>query len=167
VTRTIIVTVAQINDTTAPVNTSSGLGGGGMAVDSGPLAPSSAGLPGYTKPRPQIDYPDGTIVYLDAAVSTASSTTTSQPTPPASFNFTHNYQLRDVGEDIKLLQRYLNIHGFDLAPTGLGSPGNETTTFGMLTYKALVKFQLAHNVPGTGFLGPLTRGALNTTTALY
>src|ERR1035441_10137201 len=135
-----------------------------MIVDSGPLAPSVAGLPGYTKPRPQIDYPDGTIVYLRATVSTAPSTTTttSQPTLPISFNFTHNYQMWDVGEDIELLQRYLNTHGFVLAPTGVGSLGNETSTFGALTYKALVKFQLAHNIPGTGFLGPLTRGMLNT-----
>jgi hypothetical protein len=39
-------------------------GGGGMIVGSGPLAPSAAGVsgPGYTPPRPQIDYPSSILV---------------------------------------------------------------------------------------------------------
>ena len=41
-------------------------GGGGMIVGSGPPAPSAQGLPGYTPPRSQIDYPNGAIVYLGA-----------------------------------------------------------------------------------------------------
>jgi peptidoglycan hydrolase-like protein with peptidoglycan-binding domain len=59
-----------------------------------------------------------------------------------------------------MLQQWLNAHGFVIAATGPGSPGNETTTFGILTDKALIKFQRSQGLPATGYLGPLTRAAL-------
>jgi peptidoglycan hydrolase-like protein with peptidoglycan-binding domain len=40
---------------------------------------------------------------------------------------------------------------------GPGSLGEETTLFGLHTYRALAKFQAAHGLPATGYLGPLTR----------
>jgi predicted signal transduction protein with EAL and GGDEF domain len=55
------------------------------------------------------------------------------------------------------LQKFLNTHGFSLVSTGWGSPGNETATFGLHTYAALVNFQPANNLPATGYFGPLTR----------
>ena len=58
------------------------------------------------------------------------------------------------------LQQYLNTHGSPVAASGPGSPGMETTKFGALTYSALIKFQKAHNLPPTGFFGPLTRQQL-------
>ena len=132
VTRTVIVQLA---------------GGGGVV--SGPLA---------------IGYQVGASVTpaVVATVSSISSVISSQPISSTGSTFIRNRQLRDIGGDIRLLQQYLNVHGFTLASTGPGSPGNETSVFGTLTYKALVKFQLAHNFPGTGFLGPLTRVVLNT-----
>jgi Putative peptidoglycan binding domain len=80
-------------------------------------------------------------------------------------SFTINRQLWDEGPDILALQRLLNTHGFPLVSTGWGSPGYETDTFGLYTYAALVKFQQAHNLPATGYLGPLTRAALGLMTA--
>jgi hypothetical protein len=158
------ITVAQ-----GTTQTPTPSGGGGMIVGSGPLAPSAAGLPGYKPPRPQIDYPNGSVVYLGA--TTTASTTTITPTPsapstapsvssPTPSAFPHNLQLWDTGNDVLQLQQFLNTHGFTIAKTGVGSAGNETDTFGLYTYAALIKFQEANNLPATGFLGPLTRAAL-------
>ena len=141
-----------------------------MIVGSGPLAPSAAGLSGYIPPRPQIDYPNGTVVYL-GATTTASTSTPAAPTfstpttslaalSAGSSPFLLDRQLWDEGPDILALQHFLNTHGFPFVSTGWGSPGYETDTFGLYTYAALVKFQEAHNLPATGFLGPLTRAAL-------
>ncbi|MEO8638110.1 MAG: peptidoglycan-binding protein [Candidatus Taylorbacteria bacterium] len=74
-------------------------------------------------------------------------------------SFTRNLGSGSVGSDVKLLQQYLNSKGFTLALVGAGSPGNETTFFGMLTRTALSRFQLAHGItPPVGFFGPITRG---------
>ena len=150
-------------------------GGGGMIVGSGPLAPSAQGLSGYTAPRPQIDYPNGAIGYL-GATTTASTSTPTAPTTTASSTpittpqttlsassspFVIDRQLWDEGSDILTLQQFLNTHGYVLTPTGNGSPGSETNFFGLYTYQALIKFQEAHGLPATGFLGPLTRAAIN------
>jgi peptidoglycan hydrolase-like protein with peptidoglycan-binding domain len=138
-----------------------------MIVGSGPLAPSAEGL-GYVKPRPQIDYPNGTVVYLDTnSTSTNPASSTTQVTPSQSATsspFTQNRQLWDVGPDILTLQQFLNMHGFPLALTGAGSPGSETSIFGTHNYQALIKFQQSKNLPQTGYLGPLTRAALGSST---
>lgn len=44
-------------------------------------------------------------------------------------------------KDIKTLQKFLNVNGFVIAKSGPGSLGKETTIFGPLTRKALLKFQ--------------------------
>jgi len=153
-------------------------------AENGPIfsGPASA-LPGYVASRPQIDYPDGHVVYLDATSSTttiavsASTTTPSLPrttpasstqpqpapisTPPRPFAFTQNEQLRDQGPDILALQEFLNAHSFPVSATGPGSPGEETDFFGVKTYQALVKFQAANDLPPTGYFGPLTRAAID------
>jgi hypothetical protein len=71
-----------------------------------------------------------------------------------------NYQLWDQSPDIVSLQQFLNADGFPIAQSGNGSPGHETSTFGPHTYRALKAFQVAHGLPATGFLGPLTRAAI-------
>lgn len=72
--------------------------------------------------------------------------------------------------DIKTLQQYLNNHGFILASSGPGSPGQETTYFGSLTKGALIKFQEAHKdkiltplglIKGTGYFGQSTKAFVN------
>ena len=80
---------------------------------------------------------------------------------PNTTNFSENHQLYDTGADIAALQQFLNTHGFLVALSGPGAPGEETGFFGILTYQALIKFQAAHGLPATGFFGPLTRALLN------
>ena len=70
--------------------------------------------------------------------------------------------LKMTGEDVKVLQIFLNTHGYPLASTGYGSLNNETTYFGSLTQVAVIKFQKANNItPAVGYLGPITLGVIN------
>ncbi|MHB8660926.1 MAG: peptidoglycan-binding domain-containing protein [Minisyncoccota bacterium] len=77
------------------------------------------------------------------------------------FSFAHNLQLNQTNSDVKALQQFLNTHGFVIATHGAGSPGQETTTFGVLTKTALIRFQKSHGLPATGWFGPMTRGEVN------
>ena len=138
-------------------------GGGAQIFGSGPTAP------GYVNTNP-------TGTSSASAITSAITGSTSPPTAPTtsssstpsvtaappstSYQFTLNRQLWDEGSDILALQQWLNTHGFPLVSTGWGSPGNETDTFGLHTYAALIKFQEAHGLPATGFFGPLTRAAI-------
>jgi hypothetical protein len=74
--------------------------------------------------------------------------------------FSLDLWLNSTGTDVERLQSYLNTHGYTLATTGPGSPGNETNYFGSKTKTALAKFQKTHGIPGTGYFGPLTRKAV-------
>jgi hypothetical protein len=81
---------------------------------------------------------------------------------PSKFVFLNNLQSGMIHSDVKELQKYLNTHGFPVALSGAGSLGNETTKFGALTKKALIKFQIANNInPAVGYFGPITRGLIN------
>ena len=66
-----------------------------------------------------------------------------------------------VGEDVRALQRYLNTHGFPLADSGPGSPGNETDRYGRLTWLRLMEFQRSRGLTPTGLLDPPTREIIN------
>ena len=86
------------------------------------------------------------------------------------FQFLKNLGFRDVGQDVKKLQEFLNDHNFKLAESGFGSPGQETEFFGQLTYQALIKFQNYYKKNilsplgltwGTGYFGPSTRSFIN------
>lgn len=88
----------------------------------------------------------------------APSAATSTPT-----TFTRDLQLYSTGEDVRALQKYLNTHGFVIAPTDAGSVGNETTYFGLATQAALVKFQTANGItPAVGYFGSKTRAFIIT-----
>jgi len=78
-----------------------------------------------------------------------------------SIKFSRDLELGATGDDVKALQAYLNNNGYVVAAAGAGSPGNETSLFGSLTRQALIKFQQAHNLPATGYFGPLTRAVIN------
>jgi parallel beta-helix repeat protein len=49
----------------------------------------------------------------------------------SSYVFPSNLTLFDTGTDVQMLQKYLNGHGFPVSLSGPGSPGNETTRFGL------------------------------------
>ena len=58
------------------------------------------------------------------------------------YTWTRNLTTGSSGEDVRQLQRFLNGNPqTQVAVTGYGSPGNETTTFGPATHRAVAKFQ--------------------------
>lgn len=104
---------------------------------------------------------------MNAVASTTPTTPTSNKNP---YTFSRTLRAGSVGEDVRELQKFLNAQGFVLAVRGTGAKGNETTTFGPMTYNALVKFQEAYAKDilapnglsrGTGIFGPATRAFVN------
>ncbi len=69
------------------------------------------------------------------------------------YMFNKNLKMGMKNADVKALQEYLADAGF--------FNGNATGYFGSITKKAVVAFQLANDLPGTGFVGPMTREVLN------
>lgn len=63
------------------------------------------------------------------------------------FQFTKDFGFLSSGEDVRQLQMRLGV-----SPTGL---------FWTATRKAVRTYQTMHNIPSTGYVGPLTRAALN------
>jgi peptidoglycan hydrolase-like protein with peptidoglycan-binding domain len=60
-----------------------------------------------------------------------------------------NLRVGTTGEDVRNLQLFL-------IRKGLLAPDLSTAYFGLKTKAAVILFQKANNVPGTGFVGPLT-----------
>jgi Putative peptidoglycan binding domain len=94
------------------------------------------------------------IQQLQAQLNAASSGSSMA----AAYNYTRDLTVGSTGADVKALQEFLNANGAQLAASGAGSPGNETTYFGALTKAALAKYQAAHGIaPAAGYFGPITR----------
>ncbi|MFA5937145.1 MAG: peptidoglycan-binding protein [Candidatus Paceibacterota bacterium] len=97
--------------------------------------------------------------------STTNSPTNLTSSTPVSviYNFSNRtLKLKIRGTDVQTLQKFLNNHGYTLTNTGAGSPNNETTLFGTLTKKAVIRFQKSNNLVPDGIVGPLTRGKMKT-----
>jgi len=85
--------------------------------------------------------------------------------------FTKYLQYKQTNNDVKRLQIFLNLDpDTKIADTGFGSPGKETNYFGLLTYKAVIKFQekYAKDIltpnglkKGTGYVGKSTLNKIN------
>jgi hypothetical protein len=72
------------------------------------------------------------------------STTTTTSTSAGCYTFTQNLKLNSTGGQVMWVQQFLNNHGFTVAKTGAGSPGNETSHFGPATKAAVIAFQNAY-----------------------
>ncbi|MDD3531242.1 MAG: peptidoglycan-binding domain-containing protein [Candidatus Pacebacteria bacterium] len=89
-------------------------------------------------------------------------TTTGSITSAAVHTFQANLTVGSLGSEVKALQQFLNAHGYPVASSGAGSPGNETTRFGAATKAALIKYQKAKGItPAAGYFGAKTRAAVN------
>ncbi len=85
-------------------------------------------------------------------------------------NFTKDLKFGQIDPEVKRLQIFLNTQGYNISASGVGSPGKETTYFGLKTKDALIKFQEAHFSEilkpanfkrGTGMFGAYTRNFVN------
>jgi hypothetical protein len=87
----------------------------------------------------------------------------------ASGPITMNLSFGMENPQVLVLQKLLNEKGYQIAPDGPGSPGNETQKFGSLTRVAVKKFQCEkmqicsgdEYSNGYGFVGSKTRVALS------
>jgi len=83
-------------------------------------------------------------------------------TSGACFTFTQDESQGSTGGQVMWVQEFLNGHGFTVAASGAGSPGNETSYFGALTKSAVAKWQAAEGVsPAVGYWGPISRAKAN------
>lgn len=62
------------------------------------------------------------------------------------YQFTQDLKFGSVHDEVKSLQKFLNLKGFTVATSGAGSLGNETRVFGPKTKAALIKYQEANPV---------------------
>ncbi len=78
------------------------------------------------------------------------------------YAFTRALTMGSTGADVTALQQFLNSSAStQVAASGAGSAGMETSTFGALTKAAVVKFQTANGItPAAGYFGPITRAAV-------
>lgn len=103
---------------------------------------------------------------LATVQSTPNNGHIASPHQYSSSKFPRSLHLYMVGNDVLILQKYLNTHGAPVAVSGAGSIGYETRYFGTLTQKALAIFQQTnadkiltplHLTVGTGYFGDSTR----------
>ncbi len=82
--------------------------------------------------------------------------------PFTTFAFSRDLKVGTVSQDVRQLQVILNSDpATQIASSGIGSPGQESTRFGALTKAAVIRFQIKNGISPTGFVGALTRSRLN------
>ena len=93
-----------------------------------------------------------------AAIAFAISSASAQTTTTGSCVFNTNLKVGQRSADVINLQKVLNSN----PATSIGNAGKETNFFGPATFAAVKRFQAANNItPVSGFVGALTRAALN------
>ncbi len=103
------------------------------------------------------------IAALTAQLNTLAGNTSAS----TGYTFTTNLTVGSRSEAVKQLQIMLNASAdTQVAASGAGSKGNETTFFGPATRAAVIKFQTKNGItPAAGYVGPVTRAKLNETSA--
>ena len=77
-------------------------------------------------------------------------------------SFSRDLSIGMTGEDVRMLQVFLNSNGYLVSLAGVGSQGHETNYFGENTKKALIRFQTASSItPALGYFGKVTRDFVN------
>ncbi|MBI2042641.1 MAG: peptidoglycan-binding protein [Candidatus Nealsonbacteria bacterium] len=137
------------------------------------MGPGVAGAITAAELQAQIDTLLAQIAALQSQLSTVEGGTTGGAITgvPADFTFMTAIELGASGNEVKYLQIVLNSDSAtQLAASGVGSKGMETTYFGPLTKAAVVKFQEKYAsdilaswglTKGTGYVGSTTRAKLN------
>lgn len=99
------------------------------------------------------------IISSDKAASARAAVSSYATT---SYTFTLDLKQGDRGTEVKELQKVLNSDSrTQVATTGAGSPGNETSSFGGLTKKALMNYQIIKGITASGKVDAATRAELN------
>ena len=123
-----------------PVSSSGGVSGGSSAITWTPQT--------------------GMVVHT-VTNSTTTPTIISTATSITRTPITKILKLGSLNSDVKLLQQFLNTHGYVVTLNGAGSSGHETITFGTKTKQALIKFQKDHGLVSDGIVGPTTQKEIN------
>ncbi len=71
-----------------------------------------------------------------------------------------------IDSQVRLLQQYLNTHGFIVAKNGAGSVGHETTTFGRATKIAVMTLQKKAKLTPDGVVGSKTLAYIHLTASI-
>ncbi len=130
----------------------------GLAMAVSVFMPVMASADTASDLQAQINSLMATIASLQAklAASTGGSMSTG-------YTFNVNLTVGSTGADVMNLQKVLNMSAdTQVAASGTGSPGHESSYFGALTKAAVVKFQTKNGIsPAAGYVGPITRAKLN------
>jgi fibronectin type 3 domain-containing protein len=115
-------------------------------------------------------------IVTDTTIPAQQTTATSRVTPVQSTQaqFTKTLRVGSKGQEVLMLQQFLNVQGFVIATSGAGSKGQETTLFGRATESALKAYQCKRKIvcdgspesTGYGVVGKTTRMYLNNETSL-
>lgn len=143
-------TASTTTQTTAPALTQSGT----VAVNASLVAQIQALQNTVAQILTQLQSVQAQLAQLKAQVSAgASVSANASVSSGASGTFTGFLSLNSKGAEVTLLQQKLTALGF--------YSGDITGFYGLLTQQAVMKYQTAHGITATGYVGPSTRAALN------